>query len=219
MTGAALKAGTDFEQLNSDGLETSLSQLGFFKCPAAKQNQELISERKKLEPKGIGCKGVAGKSMGLKIAFDFFDPVLTFAALVIPGNDLFGTAGSVGNEKPHVGSQVADFNFDDNASLFSPRFGPVPEAIAAANRSLAAGVLALGLLKPALGLFLKDLIRSDPHGIGESQRFQSFVDLWRCRTRIGSVAELGFGETLLKDRHQPVKLLRDVARSMRIARA
>ena len=59
--GTALKARTDFEQLKPDGIETSLGQLGLFERMAAKQNQELISQRKKLEPKGIGPKGVAGK--------------------------------------------------------------------------------------------------------------------------------------------------------------
>ena len=92
---------------------------------AAKQNKQLVSKCKKLEPKRIGSKGVAGKPMGLKIAFKFFDPVLTLAALVIPSRNLFGTAGSVGNEKPHIGSQVADFNFNDDAPLFFPRLSPV----------------------------------------------------------------------------------------------
>lgn len=215
--GTARKARTDFEELKPDGIEASRGQLGLFESVAAKQNKELVSKRKKLEPKGIGSKGVTRKPMGLKIAFKFFDPVLTLAALVIPGRDLFGTAGSVGNEKTHVGSQRADFNFNDNASLFSPRFSPVPKAIEASNRSLGAGIFALSLLKPALGPFFKDLVRSNPHGIEQSQRFQGLINLWRRRTRIGAIAELRFRETPLKDRHQSVKLLSDVLRSMRIA--
>jgi hypothetical protein len=206
---AVLKSSADFEQFKADGIEASLSQLGLFEHLAAKQNKELIAERMKLKPKGIGSKAVTGKSLALKIAFKFFDTVLTLAAMVIPGKDLLGSARSVGNEKSQVGPQSRDFNFNQYPSFFSPAFSSVAKAIEASKRPLGAGIAADGLFEPALRSFLKDRVGSNSHDIEDFERLQSLIDLWRSRAGIGPVAKLSFGKTAPENGNQTAKLSGD----------
>lgn len=143
-----------------------------------KQHQQLVSERMELESKSIGAIAMAGKSIGAKIALKFLDPILALSSLVIAVIDLFGSTGAVGNDKADIGPQRADFNLDHDSSSFVPASGPVPKAIEESNRSFCTGILALGLVNPALGSWLEDRVGSDADSIEDTERFQGPVDLW-----------------------------------------
>ena len=117
-----------------------------------------MRKRKKLKPKGIGSKGVTGKPISLKVALDCLDPILTLAALVVPTRDLFGTAGSVANDKAHIASQVAEFNLRTMRFCFSL----VAKTIEAPNRSLGADDLRLAFSSQCSALLLKTLFEAMP---------------------------------------------------------
>jgi hypothetical protein len=172
-----------------------MSELSFSKGMKTKQNQQLVSERMELKSKGIGAVAMAGKSIGAKVAFKFLDPILALAALIIAVIDLFGSTGSVGNDKADVGPQGADFDFDHDSSLFVPACGPVAKAIEESNWSFGAGVFALGLFDPARGSFLEYRVGGDADSIEGVEGFQSPVDLWSGRAGIGPIADLTFRET------------------------
>lgn len=174
-----------------------------------KQHQQLVSERMEFKTKGIGAVAMAGKAIGAKIALKFLDPILALSSVVIAVINLFGSTRAIGDDKAYIGSQRTDFDLDHDSSLFVPASGPVAKAIEESNRSFCAGIFTLGLVKPALGSFLEYRVGGDPDSIEHFEGFQGPVDLWSGRAGIGSIADLGVRETLLKDGNQPAKLSGD----------
>jgi hypothetical protein len=100
-----------------------MSEVSFFKRMQTKEHQQLVSERVELKPKGIGTIAVAGQPVRVKIALKLFDPILALSSIVIVVKDVFGSAGTVGNDKAQVGAQRTDFDFDHDSSL-----APEPKA-------------------------------------------------------------------------------------------
>lgn len=159
--------------------------------------------------KGIGAVAVTGKPVSAKIALKFLDPILAFSSVIIAVIDLFSSTRAVGDDKADVGSQRTDFDLDHDPALFVPASGPVAKAIEDSERHFGAGILAHGLLKPALGSFLEYRVGGDPDSIEHFKGFQGPVDLWSGRAGIGPIADLTFRETSLNDRNQPAKLSGD----------
>ena len=129
------------------------------------QDQQLVSERMELKSKSVGSIAMAGKPIGAKIALKFFDPILALSSVVIAVIDLFGSTGTIGDDKADIGSQRADFDLDHDPSSLIPASGPVAKAVEEANRSFGAGIFTLGLFEPALGSFLEYRVGGDPDGI------------------------------------------------------
>lgn len=152
---------------------------------------------------------MAGKPVSAKIALEFLDPILALSSVVIAVIDLFGSTRAVGDDKADIGPQRADFDLDHDPALFVPASGSVTKAIEDSERHLGPGILALSLLKPALGSFLEYRVRGDPDGIEHFKGFQGPVDLWSGRAGIGPIADLIFWETPLKDGNQPGELSGD----------
>lgn len=171
-----------------------------------KEHQQLVSERVELKPKGIGAIAVAGQPLGVKIAFKLFDPILALSAIVVVVKDVFGSARSVGNDKAQIGAQRTDFDFGHNFSVFGPASGSVSKAIKNSDRLVAAGILAFGPLKPALGFSLKHCVGADTDRIEDLEGFQGDIDFWSGRASIGAVADLAFRKAPSKDGHQALKL-------------
>src|SRR5262245_7727205 len=155
--------------------------------------------------KGIGAIAMAGKPVSAKIALKFLDPILALSSVIIAVIDLFGSTGAVGDDKADIGPQRADFDFDHNASSLVPASGPVAKAIEESQRSFGTGVFAPGLSKQALSSFLEYRVGGDADGIAHFTGLQGPVDLGSGRAGIGSRADLGVREALLKDRNQPLK--------------
>jgi hypothetical protein len=203
---APLEAGADFEQLKPYSLRGGVSELSFSERMQTKEHQHLVGKRMQLKAKGIGPITMAGKPLAVKIALKLLDPILALSSMIVVGKDFFGSARSVGNDEAQVGAQRTDFDFDDNSSLFGPASGAVSEAIENSNRLAAAGVLAFGPPKPALGCSLKHRVGADADRIENLERFQGCVDFWSGRAGIGAIADLALGKASLKDGNQPFKL-------------
>lgn len=186
-----------------------MSEVSFFKRMHTKEHQQLVSERVELKAKGIGAIAVAGKPIRVKIALKLFDPILALSSVVIAVKDVLGSALTVGNDKAQVGAERPDFDFDHNFSLFGPASGPVSKAIKNSDGLAAAGILAFGSPKPALGSLLKHRVGADADGVEDLEGFQGGIDFWSGRAGIGTVADLSFGKAPLNDGNQPFKLTGD----------
>ena len=173
------------------------------------QHQQLVSKGMEFKTKGIGAVAMTGKPVSAKVALKFLDPILALSSLIIAIINLFGSTRAIGNDKADIGSQRTDFDLDHDPASLVPASGPVTKAIEESNRSLCAGIFAVGLLKPALGSFLEYRVGGDPDSIEHFKGFQGPVDLWSGRAGIGPIADLPFRETSLNDGNQPAKLSGD----------
>ena len=209
MASGALKASSHFEQLKPYGFQPGASEIGEPEGVQTEQDQQLVSERMELKPKGIGAIAMAGEPICAKIALKFLDPILALSSVVIAVIDLLGFSRAVGDDKADIGPQRADFDLDHDPSLFVPASGPVAKAIEESNRSLGPGIFAFGFFKPALGSSFEYRVGGDPDRIEHLEGFQGPVDLWSGRASIGPIADLTFRETLLKDGNEPTKLSGD----------
>ena len=219
MTSRTPKSSANLEQLKPYGFQPSASEIGESEGVQTEQHQQLVSERMELKPKGIGTIAMAGKPIGAKVAFKFFNPILALSAVVIAVVDLFGSTGPVSDDKADIGSQRADFDFDHNSSSLVPASGSVAKAIEESHRSFGTGIFALGLFEPALGSFLEYGVRGDSDSIEHFEGFQGPVDLGSGRAGIGPIADLTFRETTLNKGNQPAKLGGDSRRGRGIAGA
>src|SRR5437870_4721785 len=124
----------------------------------ANQHHQVVSERMDLESQAVGAIAMAGKPIATEAALIFFDLILALSPLVVEVIDLFGSTGAIGNDKPNIGPQRANFNLDQDSSSFVPAFGPVMKTIEESNRSFGAGIFTLGLFNPALGFVREDRV-------------------------------------------------------------
>lgn len=210
--------GTHLEELKPYGVQVSLTEFGLSKHEAAEKGQELVRKRMQLEPKGIGPIEVTGEPIPRKIQLELLDPILTLPSVVVPRKDLLSPPSTIGDHKADVMTLLGDLDLDHDSSLSGPASGPMPETVEDLNRAVGAGILTAGSLKPALDPLLEDRVGSNPDGIENPEGFQSDVNLWHSRSRIGPVANLAFGEAPLKDGHKTAKLTGDTLRSMGVTR-
>ena len=92
----------------------------------AQEVAEIIGERMKLKPHGVGGERAAGEPRPSDRALALFDPLLARAALVVEGDDILGGASHVGDNKADARVKFARMPFDlgDDAARLSSSFRP-----------------------------------------------------------------------------------------------
>ena len=130
--GGVADASTDFEELGAQSFDLRRApRLGQMQ---AKQIDQIVGEAVEQQAEGVGQEAMAAQAVGAETIFEFFDAVLTLAAIVVKSEDFGGRSGAVGNHEAQVGAGCGVFGFVADAALARPGAGPMTEAGEAALR-------------------------------------------------------------------------------------
>src|SRR5262249_43466370 len=91
---------------------------------------EIVGERMKLEPHGVGRERPARQPRPLDRALALLDPLLARAALVVESNDALGRAAHVRHDEADAGIKFSGMPLDlgDNPPRLGPGSGLIAEA-------------------------------------------------------------------------------------------
>ena len=81
-----------------------------------------------LQAEGVRAEAMTAEAIGVDVEFEFFDPVLRRAAVVIPGDEIGGAAAAIGDHEADVEALRGDVDLDENAPRMRPRLRAMPKA-------------------------------------------------------------------------------------------
>ena len=116
--------GADLDQLLPEAGERPVfDRLG--RCQRAQEVAEIVGERVKLKPHGIGSERPARQPRPLDRALAFLDPLLGRAAPIVEGENPLGRAEQVGDDEADARNKLArmPLDFGDNPAWLGPAFG------------------------------------------------------------------------------------------------
>ena len=138
---------------------------------------EVVGERLKLEPNGIGGERSARQPRPLDRPLAFLDPLLARAALVVEGHDILGRTAHVGHDEADPGIELPRMPLDlGNDTAWSvPGRCPIAEA----------GMIPAHLVRGTAGRSLEQVadpvlqnaVRRQPDRVLVTFGFQKLVDL------------------------------------------
>jgi hypothetical protein len=95
-------AARDFEQLEPNGADGRRleGRPGEDRAPEVGEQQQ--GNAVELQSERVGAEPMTTEAVGVDVPFEFFDPVLRRAAVVVPRDEIRGVAAAVGDHKAHV---------------------------------------------------------------------------------------------------------------------
>src|SRR5215467_2928151 len=150
----------------------------------AQEIAEIVGERMKLEPNGIGGECPARQPRPLDRAFAFLDPLLARPALVVEGNDSLGWAAHVRHDEADARIKLSRMPLDlgDHTAWLRPASGLIAEiGMELAHLVRRSSDRALEQIADPV---LQDPVRWQPDRILDPLRFEKLVDLGHCKGRV-----------------------------------
>ena len=121
-------AARDFEQLEADGPDGRRRQGRSREDTASEVGEQQQGDAVELQSDGVGAEPMTAEAIGVDVQFEFFDPILRRAAIVVPRDEIGGVAAAVGDHEAHVEALRGDVDLDQDASRMRPRLRAMPKA-------------------------------------------------------------------------------------------
>src|SRR6266540_1790150 len=181
VTDTAHDATGDFEQVETDRADRRRRQARAGEDRAAEIGEQQEREAMELQPAGVRAEAMTAEATRVDIELELFDPILGRPAVVVPPNEIGGTAAPVRDHKPQVESLGSDVNLDENATGVRPRLRAMPKAGTDVDGPAGAIVPGLRLRHDTRHASLEDTIRADTEHVANTFGFQLGFDALRRR--------------------------------------
>jgi hypothetical protein len=169
----------DFEQVQTDRADGRRrpSRAGEDRAPEVREQQQ--REAVQLQPKGIRAEAMTAEAIRVDVELELLDPILRRAAVVVPRDEIGGTAPAIGDHEADVETRRGDVDLDENPPMMGPRLSAMPETRAEVNGTSTPLIPGLGLRDHWRHARLEDTIGADPEHVIDAFGFQLGFDR-RC---------------------------------------
>jgi hypothetical protein len=111
----------DFEQVQTDRADGRRPQSCARKDGAPKIREQQQGDAMELQAEGIGAEAMTAEAIGVDVELELLDPILGRAAVVVPRDEIGGTAAAIGDHEAHVEARRRDIDLDENPARMGPR--------------------------------------------------------------------------------------------------
>ena len=118
----------DFEQVETHRADGRRRQSRARKDRATEVREQQQREAVQLQPEGVRAEAMTAETIGVDVELELLDPILRRAAVVVPRDEIGGTAAAIGDHEAHVEARRRDVDLDENPPRMGPRLRAMPKA-------------------------------------------------------------------------------------------
>src|SRR5712691_10056994 len=183
---APAHATCDFEQLESDCSDGRGRQARAREDVAPEVREQQQRDAMQLQSEGVRAEAMTAKAIGVDVEFEFLNPILGRAAIVIPRDKIRGSAAAVRDHEADVDALRRDVDLDQKAAVMWPGFRPMPKTGASVDGTTGPIVPRLRLRDESRHARLEDAIGADTQHVADPFGFQLRFDPRRRHARIAA---------------------------------
>src|ERR1700741_1014925 len=118
----------DFEQVETNRADRRRRQSCAREDRASEVRQQQQREAVQLQPDGVRAEAMTAETIRVDLELELLDPILRGAAVVIPRDEIGGTAAAIGDHEAHIEAGRGDVDLGENPPWMGPRLRAVPKA-------------------------------------------------------------------------------------------
>ena len=103
-------AAGDFEQVQTNRTDGRARQLGSCEDRASEMGEQQERDAMQLQPERVRAEAMAAKPVRVDVELELFDPILGRAAVVVPRDEIGGTAATVRDHEAEIESLGGDLD-------------------------------------------------------------------------------------------------------------
>ena len=118
----------DFEQVETNRADRRRRQSRASEDRASEVREQQQREAVQLQPEGVRAEAMTAEAIRVDVELELLDPILRCAAVVVPRDEIGGTAPAIGDHEAHVEACRGDVDLDENPPRMGPCLRAVPKA-------------------------------------------------------------------------------------------